>query len=190
MTRNLNVKQLSLATAAVAIVVVAVWYLALLKPQSHELASARKADAAAKAQQVTLQQQVGALQALEKQIPADQAKYARYQQAIPSTPELSAAIREIQAAANSSGVTMSSLAPVVPTGTNSSAAAGTVSGATTIPVSISATGAYGNLTAFVAALNAMPRTFVVQSLNLGGSGGSMSASITGAMFYTGAPAAS
>lgn len=184
MTRNMTMKQLATAAGIAAVALLAVWYLALWKPQTHKLAAAHKADAAAQVQISGLHQQVNQLQALEKEIPADKVKLAKYQQAIPTNPELSAAIRSIQAAATTTGVSLNSLAPTVPT-SNSSSGRGSVSGATTIPVTISAQGTYAGLTAFIQALTSMPRTLVIQSTSLGGKGTTMTLSIAASMFYTG-----
>lgn len=184
MTRNISVKQLGIVTGVAASVLVAIWYLALFSPQTHKLSNTRKADATARVQISGLQQQVSQLQSLVKEIPADRAKLAQYQQAIPSDPQLSKAIRSIQAAATNTGTVMSSLAPSMPSGTGS-AASGGVPGATTIPVSISASGSYSSLMAFVQALNAMPRTLVVKSISLGGTGNTMTASLTSEIYFTG-----
>lgn len=185
MTTNISVKQLAIITAVTALAVVGIWYVALFKPQTHKLASAHKADAAAKVQMTTLQDQVTSLRALEKDIPTDAVKLAQYQQAIPSAPELSNVIRLIQAAATHSGVAMGSLAPEVPTGVSATAGPSSVPGAHTIPVTIAATGSYQGLTSFVQALEAMPRTLVVKSIALGGTGTTMTESLAAEMYYTG-----
>ena len=186
MTKNLTVKQLAVVTGVAALVLLAVWYTALLKPQSHKLASARKADAAAQVQISGLRQQTSQLQQLEKQIPADKTKLARYQQAIPSAPELSSAIRSIQAAANSAGVSITSLAPTVATSSASTKPGpGSASGAKSVPVTIAASGDFANITSFLQALSSMPRTLVIQSTAMSGTGSGLTLSISAAMFYTG-----
>lgn len=184
MTRNVTVKQLAAVAGVAAVVLLAVWYMALFKPQSHKLTVAHKADAAAKVQISSLHQQVIQLQALEKEIPSDNAKLGHYQQAVPNSPQLSASIRSIQQAATGAGVTLNSLAPAVPTSTSGSGKSA-VAGAQTIPVTIAAQGTYAGLTAFMSALTSMPRTLVIGSTSLAGTGSKMTLSIGASMYYTG-----
>lgn len=184
MTRTVTSKQLGIATAAVALVLVAIWYLALLSPQTHKLAVTRQENIAAQNQISDLNQQIQQLTALEKEIPADQAKLNHYKQAIPSDPALSSAIRSIQAAATDTGVEMSSLNPTVPTNASAPSAAGGVAGATTIPVTISAAGTYSQVMAFLRALDAMPRTVIVQSFDLGGTAEKLTASIAADIYFS------
>ena len=185
MTRTVSVKQLGLITGGIALVLVVIWYMALIQPQGHKLKKAQAAEKVNQTQIVALNQQLQQLQSLVKEIPADKAKLAIYQQAIPSAPQLSTAIRSIQSAASAAGVTMAQLAPVKPT--TGAASTGAVAGAEAIPVAMSASGNYGQIVAFMKDLVAMPRTLVIQSVALSGVGSQMTVSLTSDIYFTGSP---
>lgn len=185
MTRSVSAKQLGLVTGGIALVLLVIWYMALIQPQGHSLKKAQSAERANQTQISALNQQVQQLQSLVKEIPADKVKLATYQQAIPSSPQLSTAIRSIQAAASSAGVVMGQLAPVKPTG--ASGASSGVGGAEAIPVSLSASGTYNQMVTFMKALVAMPRTLVIQSVALSGQGSVMNLSLTSDIYFTGSP---
>lgn len=188
MITKVSFKQLSAVTAVAAVVIVAIWYVALLSPADRKVASARRQTAAANQQASSLSSQVAQLRALERNVSSDKAKLAQYNEAVPATPELSSVLREIQTAATNASVEVSSVNPVVPIATASGPAApGSVPGVQTIPVSIAASGQYANLMAFVTTLNGMPRTLVVQSLNLSGTGSVLSAQISSDIFDTNSP---
>lgn len=171
-------------TAIVGVVLVAIWWFALFSPQSHQLAAQHRARAAAEEQASTLDGQARELNALVHQIPGDRVKLAQYSAAIPVAPDLSAALRDIQQAASSSGASMSSLTPASQTTGSSTDTSRSAGGVSTIGVTIAATGSYNALMAFMSSLAQMPRTLVVTSLNLSGSGSSLSAQISSNIFYT------
>ena len=164
-------RRLSAITGSIALLLIVVWYFALFSPQGKTLAKAHKAEAAANGQKVQLQSQIATLNALVKEIPQDQAKLATYKQAVPDDPQLPAALDAIQTAATNSGVTLSMTDP---TNTSSGVANGTSSGVAatkgtpSMPVLMNVKGSFQQITAFVTALTAMPRTVVIQSLNVTG----------------------
>jgi Tfp pilus assembly protein PilO len=184
-------QRIGLVTAAAAILLVVVWYLAFWKPQTHTLAVANKAGVAANANVQQLESQITGLQVLVKQIPSDEQKLAAYKQAVPDNPELSSALDQIQGATAHSQVTLSSISPTgAPTATTKTGQM--LNGVPVIGVSMSVTGSYEALMSFVTALNHMPRTLVITNLSLSGAGGSssasgMSASINSDIFYAGQP---
>ena len=93
--------------------------------------------------------------------------------AVPASPLLSSALRELSGAAGASGATISNIAPTAPpttpTGTTGTA------GPTALPLDISASGSYAQLTGFVHRVERLPRLFVVSSLDLSGGSGASSA---------------
>jgi Tfp pilus assembly protein PilO len=175
--------------AASAVALVLIWYVALMRPQAHSLAAAHKAHAAAEQKIATLDSQLAGLRALVKQVPADRSRLGQYIAAVPNTPSLDTALNQLQQAATSSGVTLSSVGPSTPAGTtggSSSSSQGTPGGPA-ITLSMTATGSYPALTNFLRATAAMPRALVVDNLSLSGQGSQLSASITARIFYAGSP---
>jgi Tfp pilus assembly protein PilO len=183
-------QRIGLVTAVAAVLLTVVWYFTLWSPQGQKLAAANKGHVAAEAQVTQLQSQVTALQLLEKEIPSDQQKLAQYKQAVPDNPELPSALDQIQAAADSSQVSLSSISPGgAPT--SASKAGQAFNGVPAISASMSATGSYTGLMSFITALDKMNRTLVVTSVSLSGASGTaksgMSASISSDIFYAGQP---
>jgi Tfp pilus assembly protein PilO len=107
-------KRIGGLTAAAAIVLIAVWYLSLFRPQQHELAAAHRRDAAAAQQASQLQQQVTSLQALEREIPADSARLKTVDAALPHTEDLQDVFSQLHQAATTSGVQLTTVSPSAP----------------------------------------------------------------------------
>lgn len=180
-------KRIGLAAGAAALVVIIAWYFLLFGPESKELSSAHHAHAAAEAQAVSLQQQVTQLQALEKQVPADDKELARLTAAVPDNPELNQALDELHAAAVLSRAQLVDISPNTPSsqatgGSSSSSQSGTPS----ITVTLTVNGSYPRLMAFLHELWLIPRTVVVDNLSLSGSN-PLTASIGARIFYAGQP---
>jgi Tfp pilus assembly protein PilO len=177
--------------AAGAVALVLIWYMALMRPQAHNLAAAHKAHAAAEQKIATLDSQLAGLRALVKQVPADRARLGKYTAAVPDTPSLDTALKQLQQAATSSGVTLSSVGPSTPASTTggSSSSSQSAPGGPAITLSMTATGSYPALTNFLRQIASIPRALTVDSLSLasGGSGSELSANIGARIFYTGAP---
>lgn len=185
-------QRIGLTTAGAALLLVVVWYFALWSPQGHALTKARAAHAAAESNVSSLHSQISGLQALVRNIPADQQKLATYTAAVPDDPQLASALDQIQAAATASHVLLSSIGPSgAPTGGRGASPAQSVNGVPVISVSMSVSGAYPSVMSFISALNHMPRTLVVTTLSLSGSGAaansSLSGSISSDIFYAGQP---
>jgi Tfp pilus assembly protein PilO len=180
MTKELNLKQLAMAVAGIAVLLVAVWYLALIRPESHKLKSAHAAYAAAQGQISTLDTQVLQLDNYKRELGPDQQALATFEKEIPDGPELSAAIRDIQGAASTAQVSLTSLSPTVPV---AGAVATTVGGATVLPVSMTVSGSYASLLTFTNELTSMTRTLVINTVSLSGSGSDLSDSLSADLFY-------
>jgi Tfp pilus assembly protein PilO len=177
--------------AAGAVALVLIWYVALMRPQVHNLAAAHKAHAAAEQKIETLDSQLAGLRALVKQIPADRARLSQYTAAVPDTPSLDTALNQLQQAAADAGVTLSSVGPSAPASTSGGASSSTQSAPSgpAITLGITATGSYQALTNFLRQIASIPRALTVDSLSVasGGSGSQLSANISARIFYTGAP---
>jgi Tfp pilus assembly protein PilO len=193
---NTTIKRVSLIAAGAALVLLVAWYLALFSPQARDLSKAHKDHAAAEQKISQLQGQVVQLNALKSQIPSDKAALSVLNAAVPSSPQLDSVLRQVHAAAASSGVNLSSVAPSSPPVTESSSAqkssssssssSSTSSGTPSITLSMSATGSYAQMMSFLNNLATMQRTVVVTNLTLGGASGQLTAQISANVFYTGA----
>lgn len=180
------IKRAGTIAAGVTVLVVAVWALLLYRPQSHHLATAHKAQAAAEQQLTGLQQQEASLQNIYAHIGADKAKYAVLETALPNDPHLPSAIDQINAASRATGLQITSISPTAPAATTSTQAKSSP-GPRSITVSISGQGLYPQATAFVTDLTRSSRMFVVNSLQLsgGGNNGPLSVQIACTIFYAG-----
>jgi Tfp pilus assembly protein PilO len=193
---NTSVKRILGVAGLAALVLVVGWYLALFSPQSREISKAHKAHTAAVQKISQLQGQVVQLNALKSQIPAETAALAALNAAIPATPQLDSTLRQLHSAADSSGVVLSMVSPSAPAassassarsaGSSSSSSSGQQSSGTpSITLSMGASGSYPQITNFLTQLSSMPRTVVVSSLNIAGTGAQLTAQITANIFYTG-----
>jgi Tfp pilus assembly protein PilO len=197
---NTSLKRIFGVGGIAALVILLAWYLAVFSPQARDLSKAHKAHAAAEQRISQLQGQVVQLNALKSQIPADQAALAVLNAAVPDSPQLDSTLRQLHDAADSSGISLSTVSPSAPTNTastgqtSSGSTAQTSSGSTaqrssgvsSISLTMSGSGSYSQVTSFLTQLSSMPRTVVVTGLNLSGTGGQLTAQITANMFYTGA----
>ena len=188
MTTN---RRIPVLAGAAALVILVIWYFALWSPQAKSLRSAHKAHAAAEGQISQLRSQVGQLQGLVKEIPADNAKFAQLQTELPDNPQLDQALQLLHQAATQSGVVLASVGPSNPASSSSgsqsggSAGSGTTSGsgASTVNLSMSVQGNTNQMKAFLSALANLQRTLVVNSVSMSGSTATISAQI----FYAGQP---
>lgn len=179
---NTSTKRISGVTAAAAIVLLAIWYVALFHPETKQLTSAHRAHAAAEQQISSLQSQVSQLQVIERQIPADKKKYAVLTKALPDTPQLNTVLRQLHQAAVTSGAFLSSVNPTAPAAVASGSGP---SGGVSLQVQMSATGSYAQLMRFLSLLATMPRVLVVDHLTLSGSTSQMTANMQARIFYAG-----
>ena len=171
-----------LTVAAVAVVFIAGWFLAVSK-QRHNAAQFRAQTASQNSANATLATQVAQLQQQKKGLPEQQKLLANYATKIPDNPALPTLIRQLTAAAKASGVDLQSLSPAVPT------AVATVPGATTSPaagsalnqisLTLSVKGSYFNLESWFAAIEKLPRAMMVTQWSLSPAGPSTGTSGSG-----------
>lgn len=180
---------------AAALVLVVAWYFLLWSPEAKNVKSAHRAHAQAEQKITQLQGQITQLQGLVKQIPADNARFAQLEAALPENPQLDQAMNLLHQAAVQTGVTVANVAPTNPGGSSSGANSSQgASGGPAITLSLSVQGTAAQVEAFLSALSTLPRTFVVDKVSLSGGGPSSSnnssssgASITARIFYAGQP---
>jgi type IV pilus assembly protein PilO len=187
-TLNLSTptRKIAAGAAGAAVLLLLVWYGALWRPETQHLNSAHHARAAAEQQVAQLDQKVLGLKVLKRQIPADTAKLAQFEAAVPNNPDLRQALDQLQQAATNSGVLLGSVGPEAPVATTSGSSTAQSSGPPSISLSMTATGTYAQTMAFVTALDNMPRTVVVDQLAItGGNTETVTASLSARIFYSG-----
>lgn len=178
---NLSTRRIGAVTAAAAVVVTLIWYVALFRPQSSHLKSANSAYDQAATQIAQLQAQVSSLEALERQIPADKVKLAALTAALPRTSDLQDALDQLHGLATGVGV---QLAAVNPSTDASSSSSSSASGVRTVKMSLNLTGGYPQMMAFINGLDQMTRTVVVDSAAFGTTpDGSLTTSLSTRIFY-------
>lgn len=180
-------KQLPILSAAAAIVLVVIWYLAMWSPESKSVQKAHAANAVATQKIGQLQSQAGGLQALVKKIPADNARFAQLEAEMPDNPQFDQALNQLQQAAAQTGVSVPSVTPSTPPEAGGSAGSAAQSqGIPAISLTMSVQGTSQQLEAFLSALYSMQRTVVVDRVSMSG-GTSTSMSISARIFYAGKP---
>ena len=184
-----STRRLPILSAAAAIVLVVIWYVAMWSPQQKSIQKYHKANAAATQKAGELQAQASQLELLVRQIPADNAKLAKLEASLPDNPQFDQALNLLHQAAVQTGVTVTNVIPSTPAGATPGGASGGSSqtgGIPTISLTMSVQGTGQQTQAFLSALAALPRTVVVDKITLGG-GASSSISIAARIFYDGKP---
>lgn len=184
---TLDTRRIPLFGGIAALVLVVAWYFLLWSPETKKVQAAHKAHAAAEQQIGQLQSQVVQLQGWVKQIPADNARFAQLETQLPDNPQLDQALSLLHQAAAGAGVVVTSLAPGTP-GVTSGQSAGQA-GPPAVTLSMTVQGTANQVGAFLAALQAMPRTVVIDRVSLSSPSGSNTAtgSISARIFYAGQP---
>ena len=184
---TLDTRRIPMFAGVAALILVIAWYFLLWAPETKSLQAAHKAHAAAEQQIGQLQSQVGQLQGWVRQIPADNARFAQLQTELPDNPQIDQALNLIHQAAVASGVTVSSLAPSAPAGAAGGTAKASTGGAPSISLNMAVQGGAGQVKSFLAALQTLPRTLVIDRVSLSGTGNTTNASISARIFYAGQP---
>jgi Tfp pilus assembly protein PilO len=191
-------RRLAVVSVIIAVVMVAAFYVAAWRPQSHHLSQANKALTAAQTKTQQLQSQVATLRGEQKLLPKYQQQLAALTAALPKTPALDQAVDQLNAVSQLSGVSIPAIANTAATST-SATTPGASQGPSSVTVTVSVDGTYPQIRAFIGLLSQTPRLFVVDAINLGGGSGGgsanglnspgaiMTAQVTMGMFYTGAP---
>lgn len=109
MTRN----ALLLAVLAAALLIV-LWFLFLFRPASDELADVNAEIEAALEQQQQLEAEIQRLQDIRSNVTSIEADLAAYNAVIPQDPGLPSLLRQLQMAADDSGLELASVAPGEP----------------------------------------------------------------------------
>jgi Tfp pilus assembly protein PilO len=157
-----------LLSVLAAILVVAMAWLLLLQPRNNEIDELRAETASFEAQEQQLQARVAALRQVREDSPDYEAQLAAAYAIIPRDTALPAVLRQLQLAADESGLTLMAVAPSRP-------AAATVEGGATglarINVAVDVEGRYFQLVDFLRRLEdpaISPRALNWTSMNLSG----------------------
>jgi len=175
--------RMPLIISAGALVAILLLWAILVSPQNSKLSSLRSQETQLQGQQASLQTKLASLQAEGQRLSSSCADLQKITTQIPSveTPtdvdaEESSFESQFNALAGSSGVELTQFSGfAAATGTGTSAApttpvagatAGATAGVTAVPTTLSVTGNYGQITAFVNGMDNFPRLFVIQHFDL------------------------
>jgi len=208
-------RKVLLIAAGTAVALVAVWFLLLWSPQGQKLDAARERQAEAEEANSALALRIERLRDLRARRPELEADRVALRSAVPESPELDDFLLDTDAAADRSGVDITSVSPGKPAAAGDDAAGTTApaapapapaatapaatdtAGATAgtppsaISLSLDASGGYFQILDFINRLDDLPRIVVVDSLSLSGGGsGDASASGTGDTAATGGTSSS
>jgi Tfp pilus assembly protein PilO len=180
----MTTKKLGVAAVGGVLAIVLVWYVALWKPQRHEITKLHERRTAAVGETATVQQRVNELVAFQKDEPARRAELERLRQAVPDQPSLAEFVLAANDQAKQSGVSFLSITPSKPDAATAAAA-----GPKAIKLAINVNGAYFQVLDFLDRFNALPRVVVLDDVkvNSGGDGSNLAVTMTGQMFATSVP---
>jgi len=148
-----------------ALVLVGLLVFLLVLPKMGEVSDANDALAAAQAQQGTLESQLAALEQAEAAAPEAKATIQEVEQQIPPTADEPGMLLLLKNAATGSAVTLSTITPGTPT-------LDAATGLSAIPLAVTATGTYFQLTEFLYSIETLPRAAKVLNVTLAPGGDS------------------
>ncbi|MGH3599618.1 MAG: type 4a pilus biogenesis protein PilO [Pseudonocardiaceae bacterium] len=166
-------RKIGLIAGALAVVLVAAWYLALWKPTTRQLTSARHELVTAQNDRQQASRQRIALTNEQRRLPGEKAEAAALTAAVPPDPGIDTLIDQVNQVAAASGVALHSesqslSSAAAPAATKSS---GTASSLPSASLTFDVSGSYNQILDFVSRLQTTPRVVKVTALSLGGGGG-------------------
>jgi Tfp pilus assembly protein PilO len=153
---------LIVGVASIAVILLVVFLLVL--PKMNQVSEANEQLTAAQAEQGTLESQLAALEQAQAEAPEARAAIQEVERQIPPTADEAGLLLLIKNAAARSGVTLATLTPGSPT-------LDATSGLSAIPLAISASGTYFQLTEFLYSIETLPRAAKVLTASLAPGGG-------------------
>jgi hypothetical protein len=171
MKTNKLVRNIGAVVLAGLLVVMGAWYELFWRSESSHLKAEKQAEAQAVSNVASLQNQLAALVALQKRIPAERAALAKLRQGVPDGPSLDQLLVTIVDAARRAGVVVTSIGTPEPSGWGSSptagaTTAGTGSGPQSMTIPIAVTASSSQVLGFITTLDAEPRLYVVDQFSL------------------------
>jgi len=172
-----------------ALVVAILIYALFISHQNSKLSSLQTQETQLQGQQTQLQSQLTALESEKQKLPTKCADLTKISTQIPSVQNAGDLAAEQSSFYNQLTALVGSSGTVIPTfswgtaGTTGSSTAGSTptpaaSGVVPVPVTMTITGDFGQMSAFVSGLDSFPRLFVIQTFNLSYGQGSASSAPT------------
>jgi type IV pilus assembly protein PilO len=163
-----------IGTALAVVLVLVAGVMLLVQPRRSEAATLKEQTASQEAQNIALQQKINTLKAQQQDLPRQQARLAQIRQQLPAGPNLPSFVRALTDIERTTGVTVVALAPADPEPLTQPAAGGqtaqqpvtpdsapVAAGVQQIPVKITVTGTYAELTAFLTRLETLQRSVLI-----------------------------
>lgn len=107
-------RQQSLLSVLAVVVVVAAWWFVFMAPRNEAIAALRDEVEVARTQQATVRARIRALEAVRTAAPDIEAELASARTLLPRSASLPSALRQLQDAADSSGLVLDAVAPTRP----------------------------------------------------------------------------
>ena len=202
-----KMRNLAAGTAVAALAILALAWFALVAPQRSHAADLKAQAATARQSSSTLQAQLEQLRAQAKLLPKQRGILDAIDKQLPSNPALPALVRSLTRAADSSGVTLVSIAPGLPTVVAAAPPAGAAVGTTpvstgssqlaSIALALTVEGTYFELEQFQQTLESLTRSYKATTITFApgsrsaagktssdGYTGQITANVTGQVFMT------
>jgi Tfp pilus assembly protein PilO len=181
-------RRVALIALAGFLVVVAGWYLVFWRSESSHLRALKAQEAKAATNVSQLETQLSALRVLQREVPAEKAAIDKLDQDIPQDPSLDQLLDDVNHAATTAGVRLSSITTPQPSGWGTSTGTQSTTGGSgpqSMTLSIAVNGNNTGLLRFITALDSAPRLFVVDnfSLNNAAPGSTGSTGLTVETYY-------
>jgi len=180
-----------------ALVFAVVLFVGLISPQSHKLSSLQTKEAQLQSQQAHLESEIATLKSEKAHISTSCSQLTKALTEIPGTPDVSSFLQQVTNLAVATGNANTPTISVLQAPSSGAGASGAgAAGATPVQVSLTLSGNYAQMTAFIKGLTSFPRLFTVTSLNVTGgpiatAGGAVnpatggySLNLTGAIYYS------
>lgn len=184
-------RRIPMIAGAAALLIVVAWYFLLWSPQTKSLHTARKDYASAEHKIADYRGQTVQLEAIKKQIPQDNAKFAQLQAELPDNPQLDQALRLLHDAANQSGILVTTVGPSTPMGgaaaSGQNSAASSTPGGPSVTLSMTFSGGFAQVKSFLSALDSLPRSVVVDKVSISGGKDPVAGTLSARIFYEGQP---
>lgn len=172
-----RLRQLWLLTAVGSVLVLAAGYFLLISPKNKEAAALRSDTETQESVNKQLKSQIDMLNKQKKDLPAQQAKLARFGRLIPPNPSLPSLTRAFSDAADNSGVELKAINPTLPDYTKGKdlktrvELPGRVAGPNgstlaDIPIQVKVEGSYSQLTQFFTEVEELTRALLVQGFSV------------------------
>ncbi len=193
-----------LIAVAVVLVILLIDWIAWLSPEGNKLSSLQATETQLSTEHQSLKTQVATLLSERRQLPRNCASLSKDLTEIPSSASIASFYSQVTQLASSSGVSTPSItissggasAGSPPSGSTSPAATpGVPAGLSTVGITLSVTGNYGQVSSFIHGLDGFPRLYTISTLDVtggpivaGGStvatgSGSYSVDLTGSIFF-------